>query len=91
MSNLTLASRGRTGLVMRVLPHGTVMIWEPSTKRAYPFYKAGLEVFHAMEEVRFLTDETDTIIVELARAGGSGSGKALHDYVTDHRAAQAAR
>lgn len=74
---------------MRVLPHGTVMVWEPHTKRAYPFYKAGLEVFHAMEEVRFITDATDTVVIELERTGGPGTSKTIHDYVTDRKRAHA--
>lgn len=72
---------GRFGIVMRVMPHGSVMVLDPETRRSYPFYKAGFETYHAMEEVRFVTDDTDTVIVALERVGGGGEGKSLRQVV----------
>jgi hypothetical protein len=61
------SSIGRAGLVLRVLPHGTVMIWDVTGERAYPFYKAGTVAYRLMEEIRFTTDETDTVVVTVSR------------------------
>jgi hypothetical protein len=58
---------GRVGQIMRVLPHGTVMIWDPNCKRSYPYYRAGLEMFREKEAVEFRTDPTDTIVTDVAR------------------------
>ncbi len=66
----TAAVDGREGEVLRTLPHGTVIIWDPAKARSYPYYKAGHEKFQAGEAVRFLTDATDTVIVSVRRTGG---------------------
>lgn len=89
MSDQIAASTGRIGLIMRVLPHGTVMVWEPSTQRAYPYYKAGTEVYHAMEEVRFVTDQTDTVVERLERAEGPSRSLRIAALVADHKRAHA--
>lgn len=81
--NETSEAKGREGEIMRVLPHGTVMIWDPAARRAYPFYKAGHEVFRAKEAVRFVTDPTDTFVVSVTRPSGSGRRKPKHDYLTE--------
>jgi hypothetical protein len=73
------SAEGRAGEVMRVLAHGTVIIWDPAAERAYPFYKAGHEKYHAREYVQFLTDTTDTYVVAVTRSGGDGSRKARHE------------
>jgi len=79
MTGFVSTSNGRFGIVARVLPHGSVIVYDPETHRSYPFYKAGLETFHAKEEVRFVTDETDTVIVSLRRVGGAGRGTSAPD------------
>jgi hypothetical protein len=61
----------RTGEIMRTLSHGTVMIWDPVARRAYPYYNAGHETFRSKEPVTFTTDVTDTIVLSVAKAGGS--------------------
>lgn len=63
---------GRAGEVLRTLPHGTVIIWDPARERSYPYYKAGPEKFRAGEAVRFVTDKSDTVVVSLHRVGGRG-------------------
>jgi hypothetical protein len=80
---------GRTGAVLRVLPHGTVMIWDLDKKRSYPFYKAGPDQnFRETEPVEFITDKTDTFVVAINRAGGSGRRKAVRPIVHDATAIQ---
>jgi hypothetical protein len=68
MTSTESASVGRAGQVLRVLPHGTVMIWDPVQERAYPFYKAGLVVYRARERVRFTTDATDTFVISVTKS-----------------------
>lgn len=87
MTELTSASTGRVGIIMRVQPHGTIMVWEPSSQRAYPYYKAGTETYYAMEEVRFVTDSTDTVIERMDRAEGSGQSRRIAALVSDYRRA----
>lgn len=72
---------GRFGIVMRVTAHGSVMVFDPETRRSYPFYKAGFETYYAMEEVRFVTDGTDTVIVSMQRVGGSSEVKPLQNVI----------
>lgn len=59
----------RKGLILRILPHGTVIVWDTECNRSYPYYKAGPQEFVLMEDVLFSTDELDTIVVELIRGG----------------------
>jgi len=68
---------------MRVLPHGTVMIWDPVAERAYPFYRAGHDKYHRREFVKFVTDETDTFVVAVARPSGSGRPKGRLAYAVN--------
>ncbi len=59
----------RPGVVLRTLPHGTVIVWDPALKRSYPYYKAGPnESFGQLEDVVFKTDETDTVVLTVARS-----------------------
>ena len=58
---------GREGEVMRTLPHGTVIIWDTESKKAYPFYRAAGAKYRNHEHVRFSTDETDTVVLTVRR------------------------
>lgn len=71
---------GRSGEVVRIAPHGTIIIWDSIAKRAYPFYKAGREPFRLGELVRFNTDATDTIVTSLRKLGSSGQPKHLRRH-----------
>jgi hypothetical protein len=61
-------TEGRAGLILRVLAHGTIMVWDCERCRSYPYYKAGKEEFRLDETVLFATDATDTLVVRLDRA-----------------------
>ena len=79
---------GRVGEILRTLPHGTVMIWDVTKGRSYPFYRAGHDVFRAREAVEFATDTTDTYVVTVSRVGGSGSRKSKRVAIVDQDAAR---
>ena len=80
--------KGRTGEVLRQLPHGTVMIWDLVKERSYPFYKAGHMVFREKETVEFITDKTDTFIVQIYRNSGSGRRTAVRPLAHEEAAIQ---
>ena len=67
MSDTTSAAK-RPGEVLRVLPHGTVIIWDVVGSRSYPYYKAGKNEFRLREEVMFETDPTDTVVMSVGRS-----------------------
>ena len=55
----------RHGEVIRIYPHGTVMIWDMRRERSYPFY--GDTALHIGEGVLFATDADDKIVVRVER------------------------
>lgn len=63
----------RRGAVLRILPHGTITVWDEEGRRSYPFY--GEERFALNEPVLFETDETDTIVRVLVRERETEDGK----------------
>jgi hypothetical protein len=79
---------GRTGQVLRVLAHGTVIIWDTQGSRSYPYYKAGQEEFGLDEEVVFVTDATDTVVMSVKRANPPGKRKVkeIAAHKTDEQA-----
>jgi hypothetical protein len=65
---VTATASMRQGIILRTLPHGTVIVWDQELKRSYPYYKAGTSTFSNMEHVRFSTDDTDTVVLAVERA-----------------------
>ena len=74
-----LGKARRQGVILRVLPHGTVVVWDTDRERSYPFYKAGTTVFRLLEHVVFETDATDTVVICIDKVGPSGGRLALRD------------
>lgn len=92
MGLTAISSTGRAGLVLRILPHGTVMIWDVVGERAYPFYKAGTVQYRLMEEISFTTDETDTFVVTVSRPSPPSASATEHTATgTRARAAEESR
>ena len=52
----------RTGEVIRILPHGTTIVWDDKVQRAYPYYDTGYRVGDA---VFFGTDAEDRIVTAM--------------------------
>jgi hypothetical protein len=89
---LTEAAAKRAGLILRVLPHGTVIVWDCDGARAYPYYRAGTEKFSLNESVTFCTDDTDTLVVAVDRASPPRKGvhRVMHDTEAPRRGRTAA-
>lgn len=84
MANLE-AQTGRRGIILRVLPHGTVIVWDTDRRRSYPYYKAGKDIFRLEEQVTFVTDPSDTVVLRVDRTGNSGDRKVKTEEVVLQR------
>lgn len=49
------------GVMLRRLPHGTIIMWDQHRERAFPYYGNDVQ-FEGGRVCKFETDETDTVV-----------------------------